>query len=257
MLAKIKAVWRIILETIFPKMCLGCGMEGDFLCDDCLKSIPRQQEQVCPICYVASPVGAVCKFCESQAAGQKSNFFLDGLIVASEFNEKSLLQHVIHVFKYEFIQLLADPLGKLLIETVKKYDFANTVICPVPLHKVRYKWRGFNQAELLAERIMVGAGRETAVSGMTGADGATAGGSFKMQNLLERKTFSKPQMELKRGERLKNVANAFGIVPGRMPAEVLLVDDVATTTATLNACAKVLKQAGVKKVFAIVLARVY
>lgn len=252
-LENIKSFWKtfkikifpLLLETVFPKICIGCGSEGDFLCGNCFKQIPRQKKQCCPLCYEVNEFGLVCEECNTSS----NEYFLDGLIAACEFREKSLVQKSVHIFKYEFVESLGEKLSELLIETAKKSYLsgflAESIICPVPLHKNRFRWRGFNQAEILAKNL----------SAKTG---------LKIENILKRKLFKKPQMELTREERLKNVADAFGIATGigatgtySLPAEILLVDDIATTTATLNACAKALKQVGVKKVYAMVLARVY
>ncbi len=151
--------------------------------------------------------------------------------------------------KYDFIEDLAEPLGKMLYQTMLCHVEKDLILCPVALHPKRMRWRGFNQAEKLT----------AALSEMAKKEGMTARVIFA----LERITFRKPQMELAREERLKNMENAF-IVNKTMAAEiaanthtVILVDDIATTLATLNAAAKALKNAGVKCVFGLVLARVY
>ncbi|MBD3328531.1 ComF family protein, partial [Candidatus Peregrinibacteria bacterium] len=106
-------------------------------------------------------------------------------------------------------------------------------IVPVPLHKKRLRFRGYNQAEILAKQL---------------GDPQT--------NIMKRIKYSKPQMELSAEARKNNVKNAFACLEqNKNDNPVLLVDDVATTLSTLNECAKVLKSAGYKKVYAICLAR--
>ena len=179
----------------------------------------------------------------------RPDFYLDGVISAAKFEEKSLLQRCIHTMKYDFVEALAEPLGKMLYQTMKRNFEKNSILCPVALHPKRLRWRGFNQAEKLVFIL----------SEMAQKDGIAP----HVICALERITFRKPQMELKREERLKNMENAF-IVNAKMAAAivantgiVILVDDIATTLATLNASAKALKENNVKRIVGLVLARVY
>jgi len=237
--AFLRAFWRLAMECVFPAFCLGCGVDGEFLCADCANVIQRQKNQLCPSCCHVETDGGRCENCRKDTG---AGFFLDSLVCVSAYEEKSLLARAIHAFKYDFISDLAGGLAGLLTEKIKETDLSGFVICPVPLHLKRLRWRGFNQAELLA------------------ADAGIATG-LEVQNLLERTSYSGPQMELKKEERARNVAGAFRCVgphpPQMMPPKVLLLDDVATTLSTLNACAKALKEAGAKTVCAIVLARAY
>ena len=243
--------WKWVLELIFPAFCLGCEREGSFLCEPCLKKIPRQQKQTCPLCYIANSFGEVCLKCK------REDFYLDSLFAVSKFEEKSLLRKCIHSLKYDFIEELAQPLGKMLFDAfrVSLRDNKNMrdsaiILCPISLHKKRLKWRGFNQAALLTEKMLA-----------LNSDGIFH--NIKIRNPLERITFNKPQMELSQEERLKNMRNAFMVKNKNDIREsdkntiFLLVDDIATTLATLNSAAQVLKQAGAKYVSGLVLARVY
>ncbi len=115
------------------------------------------------------------------------------------------------------------------------------MICPVPLHLKRGRFRGFNQAAILAQGFCTQAKLEQ-----------------NYLEILDRLHFSRPQMELSREERLQNVRNSF-VLKDDMDqkiknANIILIDDVATTAATLNQCAKVLKQAGAKSVYGFVVA---
>lgn len=212
----LQAIWRVIVETLFPAFCLGCRVEGLFLCDACLSTL-RQSDGI-------FQKDAAC-------------FALDGVLAACSYDENPLLQRSIHALKYEFVRDLATPLGSLLADALP--DMHDVVLCPVPLHVRRRRWRGFNQAHLLAEET----GRKT---------------GLPVRKLLRRTRFARPQMELTRLERLRNVQESFEIAEEttHIPV-VVLVDDVATTLATLEACATVLKRAGVPRVYGIVLARVY
>lgn len=118
------------------------------------------------------------------------------------------------------------------------------VIIPVPLHKRRLRWRGFNQAELLTKSVSekISPGFDIPV----------------FSDLLIRKKYTQPQMNIKGyAARQKNMRDVFGVVDKKIIKDrrVWLVDDVCTTGATLFACAEALKRAGAKEVWSIVIAR--
>jgi ComF family protein len=116
----------------------------------------------------------------------------------------------------------------------------------VPLHPKRLRWRGFNQSLLLAKHI---------------SNELSPQMEIEILDILERKYHSIPQMRVKNyQERMENVKNIFDLRSSFNPdliknKNILLIDDIATTGATLGECAKILKSAGAKKVFAAVVAR--
>ena len=148
------------------------------------------------------------------------------------------MKDIIHSLKYERRRSIAPPLGALMracgAELLRDAD----VVVPVPLHPRREYQRGFNQAQELAAHL-----------------------GLPVVSMLVRVRHTHSQIELPKHERRQNVKDAFGLnpVPGsRLPAPgiVVLVDDVSTTGATLEACARVLKANGVKEVRALTAARV-
>lgn len=147
---------------------------------------------------------------------------------------------IIRKFKYTFIRDLTNLLVELMISAA---DYSllfshQWTLIPVPLHRSRQRWRGFNQAEVLAR------GLTDAWDWLFRAD------------LLIRIRATEPQMTLSGRRRKDNLHNAFVIEKGAVvPQQVLLVDDVATTCSTLNECARVLKKAGVKEVWGLTLAQ--
>lgn len=249
---------RVLLDGLFPAYCLGCKAEGEFLCAGCFKTLPRLQTQTCPLCYTPSESGRMCDTCRNGPCAGSEGVFLDGLLAGSQFEEHSLLQRSIHQLKYDFVEELSEPLGLFLYETfrglVLKAPEDTFVFCPLPLHPNRWRWRGFNQAELLCSAVV----RHARKAGFF---------NVFLADLLERIHFSTPQMELSREERIVNVRNAFrlrtggsaeGNVAGRYSgATLLLVDDIATTLSTLNSAAAPLKEAGFERVYGLVLARVF
>ena len=108
------------------------------------------------------------------------------------------------------------------------------VLVPVPLHPKREKWRGFNQSFELIKNL-----------------------DWQIVPAIKRTRNTKPQAELARYERLENLNGAFTVHPSALPKllnkKIILVDDVCTTGTTLSECARVLKGAGVKEVYAVVL----
>ncbi len=153
----------------------------------------------------------------------------------------------IHTCKYRFIPTFAEPLSIWLAERITEIDLPLPDVCiPVPLHPRRLRFRGFNQSALLADRL---------------ADTLTPGLALPVWNdVLRRTRYTKPQMKTHtRAERLGNLRGAFALIADNTPLirdkSIWLIDDVATTGTTLEECAKILKKAGAKNVFGIVLAR--
>jgi len=209
-----------ILDILFPRQCLFCKREGNYCCTDCLSLVS--------IANHPSPLG--------------KNSQLSGLFCAASFQDR-FVQRLIHQFKYQpFLRDLAQPLAFLIVSHFALLN--NTIsppnaIIPIPLHKRRLKWRGYNHAEKLADQL---------------------GYAFSVPvdaNLLVKRKPTLPQMKLNREQRLKNVEGVFEVthkenVQGKT---ILLVDDVYTTGATLEECARVLTQAGAQAVYGAVVAR--
>lgn len=148
------------------------------------------------------------------------------------------LRDIIHALKYEGRRSIAKPLGRLMRERGAELLSGVDAVIPVPLHPRRQHERGFNQADDLARQL-----------------------GLPVAPLLRRVKFTTSQIELPADARHQNVRDAFSLgrlpTPGsRLPAVIVLVDDVSTTGATLEACARVLKQVGVKEVRALTAARV-
>lgn len=229
---------NLILDTLFPKRCLLCEKEGVWLCEICQGKIDLIDFQVCPVCekYI-SPLGSPCQKCKGEAA-------LNGLIIAAKYG-KDNLAILIHRFKYNFISELGENLGQILLKgaTIHKLPLPNLVI-PVPLHPRRLRWRGFNQAEILAKYL-----NENITPGFT---------VEVLKNNLIRQKYTSAQMKIKKyALRKENMRGAFSV---KNPTEIRnkiiwLIDDVCTTGSTIFECAKVLKSAGAKKIYALVLAR--
>jgi ComF family protein len=148
------------------------------------------------------------------------------------------MKDIIHSLKYERRRSIAAPLGRLMRECGAELLRDAHVVVPVPLHPRREYQRGFNQAQDLATHL-----------------------GLPVARMLVREKHTHSQIELPKHERRENVKDAFGFRPDPRslipdPSIVVLVDDVSTTGATLEACARVLKANGAKEVRALTAARV-
>ena len=240
---------KFILDILFPIHCLFCKKYGDWICDECFKKINLLPEQVCPYCEKnISPAGRICQNCKEKFLEKNQKYPLDALIVSAKY-QKDGIARLIYNFKYNFIKDLGDPLARIVSQAIILHNLPlPDLIIPVPLHPKRLRWRGFNQAEILARNIS-----EELAPGLP---------ILVVTNLLVRRKYTSAQMKIKSyQERQKNVKNTFalneefiglGIFKNKT---ILLVDDVSTTGATLFECAQVLKSFGAKKVYGAVIAR--
>lgn len=241
-----KEILQYIIDMIFPISCLGCGHEGEWLCSDCKKKIVVNDVFVCPECGLRTDFGNFCKLCATRHE-------LAGVLIATDYNNL-LTQQMIKNFKYRFAYDLSQTIAYFLQQKIdiahhlpcssKKYypklfhDFKTGLFISVPLHKKRRRWRGFNQAEKLVLSL-----------------------DKKMQldyNFTDlcRVRYTIPQANLNREERLCNLHNSFVWQGSDLKnRDVVLVDDVATTGTTLEECAKVLKSAGAREVWGLVVAK--
>ena len=221
---------KFCFDLIFPVRCIGCGLEGELLCEECLGRVQLNKEQFCPVCWQPSLGGKVCGSCDSPLAG---------LRVAASYERNPELAKAVRTLKYKFSEDLAGKLAQILVRSIQQKSYVGErVITPVPLHRKRERWRGFNQAELLA----------TAVAEKL---------NLPLEHLLIRAKNTSQQAKLSKQERLKNIGGAFVLAPEIVMKDrtVILVDDIASTGSTLIECAKVLKKNGAKKIWGLVLAR--
>ena len=223
----------LFIDIFFPKICVGCGKYGHNLCFDCAGEIERIKTATCPGCGKISVAGKYCPNCKSRTKSE-----LSGVIIAIHYSSGPS-KEIIHNLKYNSVVELADLLGELMVLALENAEIpSDTIIVPVPLHPKKLGKRGYNQSFLIGRYI---------------AD------KLQLECLepLVRVKETETQINLGRNARLANLKNAFycknpEIVQGR---RILLVDDVITTGATLNECAKELKQAGAKSVLAVVAAK--
>lgn len=220
-----------LADLFFPPHCVVCGRLGAWLCRACIASVSFLRLSACPVCgRPGVGAGDHCPTCEGE------NPSLSGTRAVSY--HQAPLREAIHALKYGGVRAVAAPLGELLAECWWQQPFAAHFIVPVPLHRARQRQRGYNQSLLLARELAVRIGLPL------------------REGMLWRVRNTRSQTTLTRPERQVNVRGAFHCPDTTLAgAHILLVDDVYTTGATLEACATALLEAGVGRVYALTLTR--
>lgn len=226
-----KAGWKV-LDVLFPPACAGCGKWGERYCPTCLKNSQQISGAICQICgdLLHQPQSVICDRCRTQGVAYSA--------VRSWAVFEEPLQSAIHKLKYRQDRGLGEVLAQPLVELLRKHLWPIDLIVPVPLDSVRRKERGYNQAALLARPV----------SWATGIDYSASA--------LSRIKLTRQQVGLDLIERRENMLGAFEADRKQVNGKrILVIDDVITTGATLNACAYALLDAGAEQVFGLTLAR--
>ncbi len=226
------------LNILFPIECVSCGREDVWLCDDCLLKLKLGRNDDCFFCGKINPPGSTCPAC---AAANN----LDGVFVCADYSDR-IVNELIKKLKYSFARELGEVLGEIACrylaklaveEKLKKINLAKFIVSPIPLHRKRYNWRGFNQAEIIAGHFA----RKF---------------NLTYQDSLVRVKHNTPQARLSGEERKGNIRGCFAATGENLAGKkILLIDDVATTGSTLNEAAGALKSAGAAKVWGLVIAK--
>jgi ComF family protein len=239
----VRHLWDQGLNLLYPAACCGCGRETERprFCSRCHGEIRAPRSPLCLVCGTpfgtAGDVDHRCSRCLTHAPefGRARACAIYDAADGVEHPLKSVLQR----YKYGREVSLARPLGRLLAERCPLPVGAYTVLMPVPLHLARLRWRGFNQAQFLAQGL------------------ARQAGIPLDPFSLERVRPTRPQVELNEAERRRNVRHAFRVrrADGVRGQRVLLIDDVYTTGATVDECSRELMRAGAAQVDVLALAR--
>jgi ComF family protein len=271
----LKKIYKIFNETIFPPKCLVCRSflnppegDSDGLSEavDLSSSLQIQVERLmseylCRVCIdgliaVESPLCSCCGMpFESRhgldhPCGECSTSPKNFRIARAPLVYEQVFTEVIHCYKYKGKIQLARPLGELLLTAFRLFWDQDSidVVIPVPLHLKRLRERGFNQAFLLMRYW------QPAIRGQLPFDL----GDLQVDNdVLVRSVPTAPQSGLGRRQRAANIKGAFGLLDEAkiIDKRILLVDDVYTTGATVDECARLLLHHGAAHVDVLSLAR--
>ena len=218
------------LDWLYPPKCGGCGTLGARWCIECTQKTIEIMPPICPICGNPNSKNEPCERCLISPPLYTS---LRSYTVFS-----GSMREAIHRLKYQHDIGLGEVLARFMIPRIGKLDWSIDIITSVPLGLVRFKERGYNQATLLARPIAL-----------------FLKIPFSSQ-ALSRTRETRTQVGLSVIERIENMTGAFKakneLVQGK---NILVVDDVATSGATLNACAKALLDSGASNVYGFSLCR--
>jgi ComF family protein len=239
-------MFRYLLNFVYPPRCASCDIQMPIdmvrrVCDTCMASIEPIYPPFCVIC--AAPLNSEdlenrCGHCRTALPAFDSVRSIARY--RSGASPASAIASMLRRHKYGLDQSLGRALAEYLDMADGLDAGAYDVIMPVPLHRTRLRWRGFNQAALLGAAL---SRRLSCPLDVTS---------------LARIRPTQPQTARDRTERARNVRRAFAVQrPARVAGRcILLVDDVMTTGATADECARVLRDAGARRIDVFTLARV-
>lgn len=234
-----KDVFNSFLKALFPKnlSCLICKKElneGVFsVCSECYKKLPFIEGKICAVCgRPLSNLSDYCLRCKNEQIFYKR--------AVSVFVYDDIIKKLIYRYKKNGEQYLSEFFAGCLIQKYAVLDFECDIAFYVPIHKNVLKRRGFNQSKVLCDIFC-----------------ASYNLPVSNDNLVKVKDTGQ-QKALNKADRIKNLEKSFKVkfkeeVKGK---NILLIDDIMTTGATANECAKVLESAGAKNVYVLTLATV-
>ena len=220
---------------LFPKRCPICDEiieSGKLICDKCIRIPRRVTGERCFMCskHLDSPYAEYCPDCEKH----KKNF-LRGIALYEYDSVKDSINSFKNNARPEYAEFYADQIVRYLSDIIKTFDA--DVLVPIPLHPAKFKKRGYNQSELLANELS----KRLSIPVET--------------HLLERTKKTKDQKKLSGNQRLKNTVGAFHMPQnGVKYKKIILVDDVYTTGATLDEASRTLISGGLKDIYFITVA---
>ncbi|HSM23934.1 MAG TPA: ComF family protein [Anaerolineaceae bacterium] len=224
-----KSFWKIV-DFIFPPTCVGCGYIGERMCMNCVKQIKEIEldNQIEQNNFGLDPLNENVRILSDQSLKKLYSFAYYNPPISSAIKK----------LKYDRDIGISEILANFLFELYNKNKMDIDMVIPVPLNKKRIKERGFNQSLLIAIPFSLMIKKQI------------------NKQALRRSKETQSQVGLNRHERFLNVSDAFTAEPTEVEGKnILLLDDVTTTGATLEACAIALKSAGANDIVALTVAR--
>lgn len=226
-------LWKTVLDLFWPVRCVSCKKFGSWICDDCISKIDYPDHLLCIRCQKPSLGGFTHPRCQNPLG-------IERLIFSVSY--QGPVRKIISGLKYKNLTPLTSLMTNLITEDFNfrgitlPQDF---LLIPVPLHWFKERERGFNQAEALAKAL--GEKLDLKVR----------------RNLLSRTKYTDSQTGLSKKKRRENVRGAFKVVDKKKVKgqKIILIDDVCTTGATLEACCQILKRNGARAIWALTFAK--
>ncbi|HPJ38065.1 MAG TPA: ComF family protein [Spirochaetota bacterium] len=219
-------------DFLFPMYCISCGT-----------SISNRDNCVCESCFSKiSPVIGGCEYCSGRIVDGRCSvcsdrmWYIDKNICVAEYS--GVMKEVIKHYKFHKRKRIHKRFTRQILEVIEHNDIVFDFVTPVPMNN-RKKWeRGFNQSELLAGSVARIHGKHC-------------------RSVLKEKNFTGSQKEMGYRERFLHILDRYEVTKPAVVKDknVLLIDDVLTTGATINECGRILKNAGAHKVFSVTIAR--
>ena len=214
-----------VISVIAPHHCFLCSEENNVLCEACFADVFDEPCEVCALCNAPTADSRVCGRCVGQTV-------LGRVWMAGIYDGPR--RQLIRAYKFDRLHAAHEVLGEAMVRTLP-YVPSDLVVVPVPTAQARVRARGYDQAKLLAEYIAKKKG-------------------WRMVPALRRRHGAR-QVGVYRAVRFAQASTAFEPARSVQDRHILLVDDVTTSGATLQAAAEVLKRAGARDVDAIVAAK--
>jgi ComF family protein len=220
----------VALDWVFPPTCGGCGKPGTRWCPDCRKGVQAIEDPICDVCGLPQAGSGLCERCQQKPPAYK--------LLRSWVVFENPVQGALHRLKYRRDIGMGEAISNQMSVFIRQLNWPVDTVIPIPLGKNRLRERGYNQVAMVAMPLSIQLGLKYYPSGLIRA----------------RETRS--QVGLSAEERQENVNKAFLAdkkkVSGR---NILLIDDVSTTGATLSSAAEALYASGAEDVFAATIAR--